>query len=157
MLHLLVANWRPWHFKLNLSLYQKGGLHVTITSQTDPPAKVASLGCQLATMALQIKPVTVPKRWVDVTTTSQTDPPAKVAPLGCQLATMSLQIKPVTISKRWAARQKLSLNLGRQCIWAELHEPGGLSAMPPWQFFFFFFFFSVRRLCPLHPPVLLPS
>ena len=63
------------------------------------------------------------------TTTSHTDPPsAKVAPVGCQLATMTLKIKTVTVPKRWVAQQKLSPKLGRQCIWAELRETGGLSA-----------------------------
>ena len=55
-------------------------------------------------------------------------PSAKVAPVGCQLATMSLKIKTVTIPKRWIARQKLSPNLGRQCIWAQFDETGALSA-----------------------------
>ena len=74
------------------------------------------------------------------TATSQTDlpprlhgnvpdrPSTKVAPVGCQLVTMTLQIKTVTIPKGWVARQKLSPNLGRRCIWTELHETGGLSA-----------------------------
>ena len=31
-------------------------------------------------------------------------------------------------AKMWVARQKLSPSLGRQCIWAELHETGGMSA-----------------------------
>ena len=46
----------------------------------------------------------------------------------CQLATMALKIKTVTIPKRWSAWQKLSPSLGCQCIWAELHETGRLSA-----------------------------
>ena len=57
------------------------------------------------------------------------DPSAKVAPVGCQLATMALGIKTVAIPKGWwVARQKLSPNLRRPCIWAELHETGGFSA-----------------------------
>ena len=53
---------------------------------------------------------------------------AKVALIGCQLATMALKMKTVTIPpKRWVARQT-SPKVGRQCIWAELHETGGLSA-----------------------------
>ena len=30
--------------------------------------------------------------------------------------------------QKWVARQKLLPSLGRQCIWAELHQTGGLSA-----------------------------
>ena len=53
---------------------------------------------------------------------------AKVAAVGCLMATMALKIKTLC-PKRWVARHKLSPNLGRQqCIWAELHEIGGLSA-----------------------------
>ena len=58
-------------------------------------------------------------------------PSAKVASVGCQLATMALQIKTVTIPfgmQWWVAGQKWSPSLGRQCIWAELHETEGLSA-----------------------------
>ena len=62
-------------------------------------------------------------------TTSQTIPPPKFSPFGRQLATMALKIKTVTIPKGGlVAWQKLSPNLGCQCIWAELHETGGLSA-----------------------------
>ena len=53
---------------------------------------------------------------------------AKVAPVGCQLVTTALTIKTGTNPKRWVARQKLPPNLGSQCIWAELHKTGGLSA-----------------------------
>ena len=42
---------------------------------------------------------------------------------------MALQIKTVTVPKGWVARQKLSPNLGRQCIREELRrETGGLFA-----------------------------
>ena len=56
-------------------------------------------------------------------------PSGKVAPVGCQLATTALQIQTVTIPQKvGCSRQKLSPSLGRQCIWAELHETGGLWA-----------------------------
>ena len=48
--------------------------------------------------------------------------------LGANWRPRHLKIKTVTLPKRWIARQKLSPNLGRQCIWAELlQETGGLS------------------------------
>ena len=54
------ASWRPWHLKLNMSLSRKAGC--TTTSQTDPPPRLHLLHRrQLATMALKIKYVTIPK------------------------------------------------------------------------------------------------
>ena len=66
-LHLLGANWRPWHFKKNLSVSQNVGstslgrqciwaeLHETNELSDNvpdrPSVKVAPAGCQLATMA----------------------------------------------------------------------------------------------------------
>ena len=57
-------------------------------------------------------------------------PSAKVARLGSQLATMAaFKIKTVTIPKGGLHSRSCHPNLGRQCIWAELHETGGLSAI----------------------------
>ena len=58
-------------------------------------------------------------------------PSAKAAPMGCQLATTALK-KQTHLSlfppNVFFARQKLSPSHGRQCIWAEFHETGGLCA-----------------------------
>ena len=44
------------------------------------------------------------------------------------LPTMALKIETVTIPKGGLRGNKLPPNLGRQCIWAKMHETGGLSA-----------------------------
>ena len=56
-------------------------------------------------------------------------PSGKVAPVGYQLATTALKHLNCHYPERWFARQKLSPNLGRQCIWTELH---GRSCHPIW-------------------------
>ena len=62
------------------------------------------------------------------TTTSQTNPPARLHMSGANWRPWHLQLKLSVSQKVAVARQKLSPNLGRQCIWAELHETGGLPA-----------------------------
>ena len=63
------------------------------------------------------------------TTTSQTDPPPRLNLLGVSWRPWHLQLKLPLSQKGGCARQRLSPNLGRQCLWAELHETGGLSAI----------------------------
>ena len=83
-----------------------------------PSAKVARTGCQLSDHG-RLSADNVPDR-----------PSAKVAP-SCLVPTKRpwhLKLK-LSLSQKVALRgRKLSPNLGRQCIWAELHETGGLSA-----------------------------
>ena len=53
---------------------------------------------------------------------SQTDPPPRLYLLGANRRPWRLQLKPPLSQKGGVARHKLSPNMGRQCIWAELHE-----------------------------------
>ena len=64
-----------------------------------PSAKVAPVGCKLATMALQMKTVTIPAPvGCKLATTALTMKTVTIpAPVGCKLATMALQMKTVTI------------------------------------------------------------
>ena len=63
------------------------------------------------------------------TTASQTDFLPRLPLLGANWRPWPLKIKTVTIPKGGLhGRSCLSPNLGRQCIWAELQETGGLSA-----------------------------
>ena len=55
-------------------------------------------------------------------------PSTKIASVACQLPTTALKIKTVTILKCGLHSKLMSPNLGHQCIWAELHVTGGLSA-----------------------------
>ena len=48
--------------------------------------------------------------------------------LGANWRPWRLKLKLSLSRKRWVSGQKSSPNLGRQCIWSELHETGGLSA-----------------------------
>ena len=48
--------------------------------------------------------------------------------LGANWRPWRLKLKPSLSQKVGFAREKFSSNLGRQCVWAELQETGGLSA-----------------------------
>ena len=79
----------PWYFPWGrVDLQEEGtfhspGLGCTTTSQTDPPAKVAPVGC-VATMALKIETVTIPEGELHGSVPDR--PSAKVAPvLGANL------------------------------------------------------------------------
>ena len=60
------------------------------------------------------------------TTTSQTDPPPRLHLLAANHGT--IKMKTVTIPNAGCTAEVVTQCLGRQCIWAELHETGGLSA-----------------------------
>ena len=58
---------------------------------------------------------------------SQTDPPPRLHLLGANWRPWHLQLK-LPLSQKVGCTAEIVTDLGRQCIWAELHGTGGLSA-----------------------------
>ena len=61
------------------------------------------------------------------TTTNQTDPPLRLHLLGANWRPWHLQLK-LSLSQKVGCTAEVVTQSGRQCIWAELLETGGLSA-----------------------------
>ena len=62
------------------------------------------------------------------TTTSQTDPPPRLHLLGANWRPWHLKLKLSLSQKVGCTADVVTQSIGRQCVWAELHEAGGLSA-----------------------------
>ena len=72
-------------------------------------------------------PIRLAAAWAGIHDDVPARPSAKGAPVGCQLATMARTIKTVTIQTSGLNGNSCHPRWDRQCIWAELHETGGLS------------------------------